>query len=329
MRIIISILFLCLALAGCVRNSSNVEKENSKAEPTQVIPAFNADSAFSYVKMQVDFGPRVPGSSAHQKCGDYLVSAFKKYGITVIEQKASVEAYDGSQLPMRNIIARINPESTNRIFIAAHWDCRPWADHSSNPQFRKKPIDGANDGASGVGVLLEIARLLKDKKIRIGLDLILFDDEDYGTPEFRKDIEKEDSWCLGAQYWAQHPHVTGYYARYGILLDMVGGKNAVFCQEEYSKTVAHDVVDKVWNTAAKAGFSGSFSFDQGGRIIDDHLFINRIAHIPCIDIIQYDSGTDSGFNPVWHTENDNMKNIDPTTLKAVGQTLLEVIFGEK
>jgi len=326
-RIILSSLIILL-IAGC-KEAKKQDDTTVKKEYAVQVPQFNADSAFLFVSEQVAFGPRIPGSQAHNKCKDYFITKLKKYNADVVTQNTALTAYDGTQLPVCNIIARFNPDNPNRIFFAAHWDSRPWADHSKNPGSWKKPVDGANDGASGVGVLLEIARVFSLKLPSIGVDLILFDAEDYGTPEFRQDIEKEDTWCLGSQYWSKNKHIPGYYARYGILLDMVGAKDAKFCMEEYSKYFARPLLEKVWDIASNAGYSAYFSFEPGGRVIDDHLYINKLANIPCIDIIQHDPGTDSNFTQTWHTENDNMDGIDRNTLKAVGHTLLEVAFSEK
>jgi Zn-dependent M28 family amino/carboxypeptidase len=326
---IIPEVIIAILINGCHEVQKQEAVETAKKENTFQVPQFNADSAYRFVKDQVDFGPRVPSSTAHENCCNYLTGKLKSYNADVINQKANVTAYDGSRLPVNNIIARYKPGNPNRIFLAAHYDSRPWADHSKNPAARKQPIDGANDGASGVGVLLEVARLISNMELPVGVDIILFDAEDYGTPEFRDDIDKEDTWCLGSQYWAQHKHNQGYYARYGILLDMVGAKDATFCVEEFSKYYARQVVEKVWGIAADAGYSGYFLSENGGRVVDDHLYINKLANIPCIDIIQFDPGTSSNFPPAWHTENDNMSGIDKNTLKAVGQTLLEVIFREK
>lgn len=294
------------------------------------IPAFNADSAYQYVKTQVDFGPRVPNTPAHEKCATWLIDKFKTYTPEVIVQKGRIAAWNGTPLNFKNIIASWNPAAVNRVFLCAHWDSRPYADHDPDPKNRRKPVDAANDGASGVGVLLELARQMSIQKPAIGIDLVLFDVEDYGPPEDQRNGENTEQWWgQGADYWARNPHKTGYSARYGILLDMVGAPGATFPMEGVSMDYANDILKLVWNTAHRAGYSGYFVFEPGGRITDDHGPINKIMNIPTIDIIHLDKNSETGFYPYWHTTKDNLASIDKATLKAVGQTLLTVIYEEK
>lgn len=212
--------------------------------------------------------------------------------------------------------------------LCAHWDTRPFADQDTEDT--NTAIDGANDGASGVGVLLEIARQFSLKKPNIGVDIILFDAEDYGQPAVSDYPRMEHSYCLGSQYWATHLHKSNYFAKYGILLDMVGGKNAVFTQELASLTFAPKVLNKVWNTAAELGYGNTFQFKKTNLIIDDHLYINNLAQgrVPTIDIIEYNEVTESHFYEHWHTHKDKLENIDKNTLKAVGQTVLQVVYNE-
>lgn len=319
-----------ILLLFCFACGANNKKEAAKEQPEERIkaPVFNPDSAYGYVKAQVDFGPRVPNTKAHEACGDYLASKLSDFGAQVTNQRADLRAFDGTILKARNIIGAYNPESKKRIALFAHWDSRPWADNDPDESNYHTPILGANDGASGVGVLLEIARQIQLKQPELGVDIIFLDAEDYGTPKFHEGESEEDSWCLGSQYWAQRPHEEGYNARFGILLDMVGGKGATFYKERYSNDYAPSVVKKVWEAASLAGY-GNFFIDQyGGYATDDHLFINRLAKLPTIDIIPYDPGSGE-FSPVWHTVRDNLDAIDPATLKAVGQTVMEVIYNEK
>ena len=223
---------------------------------------------------------------------------------------------------MQNIVASFNPDAKKRVLLCAHWDTRPWADEDIVDQ--DKPILGANDGGSGVGVLIEIARQLSQNPIDLGVDIVLFDAEDYGNSDI------VDSYCLGSQYWSKKPHIPGYKAKYGILLDMVGAEGAYFFQEGVSMHYAADVVKKVWETAHKAGYRQYFIFNQFdfSQLTDDHLYVNRYAKIPCIDIIQYDKNNPKGFGSFWHTHEDNMNIISTATLKAVGQTVLEVLYRE-
>jgi glutaminyl-peptide cyclotransferase len=295
------------------------------AKPRIKPPVFNEDSAFYFVKQQVAFGPRTPGSIAHAKTADWFQKLFKAYGATVKLQIGTGKTFDGKQHEIKNIIASFNDTATDRILLCAHWDTRPFADKDSFDL--NKPIDGANDGASGAAVLLEIARILKEKKPSVGIDLILFDLEDYGKGDVEGFENNEDSWCVGSKYWAQNKHVPAYNARFGILLDMVGGKNPSFPKEAHSMAFAPSIVDKVWATAKNLGYSAVFKESIFGPITDDHYNVNQIAGIPCIDILSFDENL-KDFNAHHHKHSDNLKNIDKNTLKMVGNVLLEVIFNE-
>jgi hypothetical protein len=316
-----------LTLAACGgggQSGKTGQTTQQTAEPPkaykQVSPNFNADSAYYFVDKQVSFGPRVTNSEPHKKCGDWLVAELRKMSDNVIEQKTTLTNYDGRQLNIRNIIAEINPKADKRILLCAHWDSRPFADEDTKDS--NKPILGANDGGSGVGVLMEIARIIKNNPLSVGIDIVLFDAEDLGKSEHN------NSYCLGSQYWSTNLHKPGYKAEYGILLDMVGAANAKFAWEEVSVTYARLVLEKVWGTAQVLGYPHFVYYNKGG-IIDDHAYVNKNAGIPTIDIIHFDTQTQSGFPEHWHTHRDNMYAIDRTTLKAVGQTLLEVIYSEK
>jgi Zn-dependent M28 family amino/carboxypeptidase len=315
---------------GVIACSGGKRTAEVTATPYQkVSPDFNADSAYHFVDKQVAFGPRIPNSEAHKLCGNYLMEELKRFGAQVIEQKADLKAYDGTILHARNIIGSYRPEQPNRILLFSHWDSRPVADHDPDESLHKTPILGANDGASGVGVLLEIARNIQLLKPNWGIDIIFFDAEDYGTPDFVTNVPDGDWWCLGSQYWSKNPHISGYKARYGILLDMVGGRDATFYKEYFSKQSASGIVEKIWNTSRSLGYGRYFVDKNGGAITDDHVPIIDNLHIPCVDIIQHDPNTPSNFGWYWHTTKDDMNSIDKNTLKAVGQTLLEVIYKEK
>ncbi len=321
----------CMLWLSCNRNSRETtgEKE-SVPKPVVHIPAFNADSAYSFVKAQLAFGPRVPNTPAHEKCALYLSEKLRGYAEKVISQKGIVKAYTGTPLRFENIIASWRPDSNNRILLCAHWDSRPFADHDPDPANRRKPVDAANDGASGVGVLLEIARQISIQQPSIGIDIILFDVEDYGPPQDHQSAEAtEDQWGLGSQYWSKNPHRPNYFAKYGILLDMVGASGATFLMEGISMQYAPDIVKLVWSAAGRSGYSGYFLFEQGMSITDDHLPINQIRNIPTIDIIHLDKNSETGFYPYWHTTKDNLETIDKSTLKVVGQTLMTVIYEEQ
>lgn len=322
--------FMCFMMAttGCSQKQQALPGDSGKQADKIKTPEFNADTAYMYVQKQVDFGPRVPNTSAHVACGDYFSAEFKRLGTEVVEQKAELRNYKGTILKARNIIASFQPENKNRILLFAHWDTRPYADRDPDPAKQHIPIDGANDGASGCGVLLEIARQLHMQPSSIGVDLILFDAEDWGAPAFEKESYSDSGYCLGSEYWSQHPHVPGYTARYGILLDMVGAPDAVFYYELISKQYASGIVRKVWETAQASGYNKYFISKDGGGIEDDHVHVIKNRKIPCIDIIHYDPDM-NGFASYWHTRDDSMENISKETLKAVGQTLLQVIYNEK
>lgn len=319
------LLLLSVALTGCKnQNQASAGQETDTIAVTQV--QFNADSAYASVVAQCDFGPRVPGSAAHDRCGDYIVSRFKALGLSVSEQRTDQKAWDGKVLHTRNIIAAYRPELADRIIICTHWESRPWADADPDSSLHREPVMAANDGASGVAVMLEVARKLEELKPELGIDFICFDSEDYGMPYWADtdDVADGSDWCLGSQYWAAHPHVPGYKARFGILLDMVGGRDARFCFEGISMRYASEVMVHVWDAAERAGASQLFLAEQGGYAQDDHVPMNEVAGIPTIDIIPYVEGEHT-FGATWHTTQDTPENISRETLKGVGQTLLQFL----
>ena len=332
-----------LMMTGC-GNTKNSTAENKQTAAEPVGPVFSADSALLYCQQQCDFGPRTMNSEAHERCAQWIVRKFEQLGLQVTTQKTVLSGYDGTALKATNIIASYKPEATERIMICAHWDSRPWADNDPDEANHKKPVMAANDGASGVGVMLEIARLLNPSpntqhpspntqhpSPNIGVDFICFDAEDWGTPQWAEGTTHDgDTWALGAQYWSANPHKQGYKARYGILLDMVGGQGARFYQESVSLYYAPNIVKKVWRAAETIGFGSYFPNDEGGQITDDHVPVNQKADIPCIDIIpHYPDCEQSSFGPTWHTVNDDMEHLDKNTLQAVGQTLIQVIYSEE
>ena len=315
-----------LSSCGGKKASPSTDEADSTAQTN--IPQFNADSALQSIRIQCAFGPRILESAAHENCGQYISNAFKQCGCEVTLQKTTFTLYDGTRQSGYNIIAAFNPKATKRIVLSAHWDSRPWADQDANPANHHTPIDAANDGASGVAVMLEVARILQSHPLNYGVDFICFDAEDAGTPEWaeKKGENDESTWCLGSQYWARNIHAQG--TQYGILLDMVGGQGAVFYQEGFSLRYASNVVSKLWDAAAKAGYSDIFPKQTGGMITDDHLPMNQTAHIPTADIVPYYPTATNSFGPTWHTTQDNADNISQITLKAVGQTLLQLLFSE-
>lgn len=324
-KMIITVL-CCLSLFSCGNNEGSTTTSSSvKDKP---IPTFNADSAYQYIQAQVDFGPRVPNTMGHDMCGEYIASELIRHGAKVIEQPVNVAAYDGTSLNGKNIIGSFFPEQKTRIILAAHWDTRHVADQDSVDT--KKPILGANDGGSGVGVLLEIARQLgiSTTKPEVGIDIIFFDVEDYGRPAFAEDQSGDSGYCLGSKYWAANPHVEGYSAYYGILLDMVGSKNPTYLREGVSMYFAPRIVRKVWKTAERKGYGSMFLKKDAGQLTDDHLYVNEIAKIPMIDIIDLDPTGERTFFKHWHTHQDDMSTIDKKSLEAVGVTLLQVLYNE-
>lgn len=308
--------------------------EDHTAEIQRIVPTFNADSAYEYTEAQCSFGPRPMNTKAHDECAYWIIRKFESMGCVVSTQKTDLKGWDGTLLHSTNIIAQYRPEAPHRILLCAHYDSRPWADNDPDSANWRKPIIAANDGASGVGVMLEIARLLKEKgdslDAQTGVDFVCFDAEDWGTPQWHEGKTAEtDTWALGSQYFATHLPLKKM-PQYGILLDMVGGFNAKFYQEGISMQYAPDIVQKVWNAARQAGFESYFPFQAGGTVDDDHVALNQKARIPTIDIIPYyPDYAQSSFGPTWHTLQDNMENIDKNTLQAVGQTIVQVLFSEK
>ena len=316
-------------LVGCVpsnKKEADIEKISLAASP-----AVNQDSVYFFVERQVRFGPRIPNSISHKKTGDFLAASLKKYGARVTEQHFESMSYDGKRLFLRNIIATFFPEKQKRILLAAHWDTRPFADKD-----KEKPnaeFDGANDGASGVGVLLEAARLLGSSTApNVGVDIIFFDGEDYGekngeTPPVLPHGQAS-WWLLGSQYWAAHKHQANYSAYYGILLDMVGAKGSKFFKEGGSVDYAPSVVDNVWNTADLLGYSNVFVNQPVESITDDHVIVNEKAKIPMIDIVHYDPVL-GFFGDYHHSGKDNMDLIDKEMLGIVARVVVQVIYNEK
>ena len=334
-RLPLAVLAGLLALTGCndKKPVETAETSTSAAAKLPKAPVFNADSAYAFTAKQVAFGPRVPNTKAHIATGNWLVAKLKSYGLKVMEQPFEAMTFDGTNIHARNIIAQYQPQAARRVAIFGHWDTRPFAD---NDKVKKNALmDGASDGASAVAVALEMARVLTQQPDslapNVGVDFIFFDAEDWGHDDTtQKDLKDQlagsgtDSWCLGSQYWAAHLLPVNYKAEYGVLLDMVGAKGATFTREETSRNSARTALDKIWNTASQLGYSNFFRFEDTGGITDDHVYTNR-AGIPTIDIYHYNSPTD--FFPAYHhATTDNMSIIDRKSLKAVGQTMLQVLY---
>lgn len=321
------VLALSLALSAC--GGGKAKAPSGAASPAG--PSFCADSAYAFCAAQCAFGPRTMNSAAHDSCGQWIAAKFRSFGLDVNEQQAMLRGYDGTPLKATNIIASHHPERTERVLLCAHWDSRPWADNDPDEANWHTPIDAANDGASGVAVLLEVARLVTEAdSLAVGVDFVCFDAEDWGIPQWDTTSSGVDSWALGSAHWAEEAHDAGYKARFGILLDMVGGQGATFYQEGFSLDYAPSVVDKVWAAATVVGYGSFFPATPGGTVTDDHVPVNAVAGVPTVDIIPfYPDCPQSSFGPTWHTLADNMDGIDRNTLRAVGQTVIQVLYSEK
>ena len=291
------------------------------SEKGRAVPEFSSDSAYKFIEKQVNFGPRVPNTYGHVKTREFLENKLKQYAgeRSVFSQEFSEEGYNET-LEMANIIAAFNTTASDRIMLCAHWDTRPRADQDTSRT--GEYIAGADDGGSGVGVLIELARIFSENPPPIGVDIVLFDGEDYGSSG---DIEK---YFLGSRYWSKNPPVPGYNPRFGILLDMVGAERAVFPKETYSMSYAPNLVDEIWEIADNKGYSDIFLNQRGAGVLDDHYIVYENTDIPVIDIINHTVGLDGNieFAPHWHTHRDDLPIIDKNTLQVVGDVLLELIY---
>lgn len=327
MKIQLLALAVLIAIATACSAGSSTTQETTTTPQSNQRPQvqFMADSAYKYIQAQLDFGPRVPGTKAHNRCADYLVETLRSYGAdTVLQQKTTVEAFNGDKLPINNIMARYNVSAPKRLLLVAHWDTRPWADAETDASKHSMPIPGANDGGSGVAVLLEIARNLELNAPSVGVDILFTDAEDYGNTG-----GDDNSWCLGTQYWVENmPYTPATMPVLGILLDIVGGIDAKFYREYFSEYYAPQVNDIIWAEAASAGFGDKFPNERRGAVTDDHVYINQ-AGIPCIDIIECANPATGSFPPTWHTLDDDINSIDRNSLKAVGQVVMNTIYKQK
>ncbi len=309
-----------LFLVSCKPETQVAEISINK--PRAKVPAIEVDSTFSYLEKQLSFGYRIPGTKEHENCKDWLVSKLESFGLEVKVQKFESKIFTGAIMPGYNIIAQLNPKHSRRVLLAAHWDTRIIADKDPNEENHDDPIMGADDGASGVAALLEIARTLSKNPIDLGVDFILFDVEDQG------DMHGEaNTWALGSQHWSKNKVPKNYNADFGILLDMVGAKGARFGKEGYSMQYAPQIVNKVWKLAQNMGYADFFQDYNSGGIADDHLYMNQ-AGIPSIDIISIPNpeNSESSFGFYHHTLADNIGIIDKRTLKVVTQVVTAVLY---
>lgn len=321
-------LFFAAAVCACNSSAKSSDSPAKPVEKAALLGAFDRDSAYQYIVDQLAFGPRVPGTTSHDSCGAYLVDKLTQFGAdTLIQQRTIVEAFNGDQLPINNIFARYNSSAVNRVLLVAHWDTRPWANMERSMESRSLPVPGANDGASGVAVILEIARNLQAKTPECGVDILLTDAEDYGSNNGF--TNNDESWCLGTQYWVKNmPYTSVNRPSYGILLDMVGGTDAHFHRELLSNKAARPVTVKIWGEAKNLGYEDIFVNQVGGSVIDDHMFLIE-SGIPTTDIIEHMSNATGSFPATWHTLDDDIQHISKETLEAVGNTVLNVIYKEK
>lgn len=329
-KILIKMAFASLLLASCnlpqQKNENGAESQpEQKDVPEQkavLLPQFSRDSAMAYVRAQCDFGARVPNSEPHAKCAAYLEDRLKSFGASVKVQEADVVNYAGKTLHAKNIIAQVEPDKERRIILFAHWDSRHCCDQDEDKANYSKPVMAANDGASGVAVLMEIARIAQLTPPSVGLDIVLLDAEDTGKPSYEEG-EATDDWCLGSQYWSKNPHYK-VKPEFGILLDMVGGTEPEFNVDGVSERVGMDIVSLVWGHAEKMGYGRYFVMARSGNLIDDHYYINKYAQIPTIDIIDFNR--ERGFPEMWHTAHDTPENINPSSLEMVGKVLIKTIY---
>lgn len=325
-------LILCISIMACTHNNNGGEQ--TKPEPKNVVvPAFDGQKAYDYVKHQTDFGPRVAGTAQHDSCGVWLAQVLRGFADTVYVQDFRTRLYTGKGIDGCNIIASFNPKAAKRIVLCSHWDSRPFADHDSDESHHATPIDGANDGASGVGVLLALSEVMHNNPIneKLGIDIVLFDLEDYGPPQSESERYLDDNnyWALGSQYWSAQPHIAGYRANFGVLLDMVGAKNPNFTKEYFSQRYASFVGNKLWRIAHDLGYENYFTNASGDPVSDDHLPMNEVAGIPTFDIIDLRTDSSNGtFPEMWHTIADNIDCIDMNSLQMVGDVLTYLVYNE-
>ena len=320
-----SILLLLLLCVSCV-------KQQQSSTTNSQLSTFSADSAYTYIAQQLAFGARVPGTQAHEACGDWLVNELARHGAQVKNQHGTMTNYAGKPQAIRNIVAILEGNTSHAILLCAHWDCRPWSDEEELYEDRFEPVMGANDGASGVGVILEMVRQLSIRKSKgefiPTVQVVFFDCEDMGTPAHFTGSQRDHTWCLGSQYWAQQLKIQNskFKINYGVLLDMVGDPSATFPKEYFSMQYAGGYVEQLWRTAQRLGY-GRYFVQQATYypITDDHYYVNTIAGIPCVDIIDYKTNTETGFAEWWHTQHDDIQNINKQTLQAVGETVLTTI----
>jgi hypothetical protein len=292
------------------------KKPNVPPAAPIVTTEFDGEAALKYAATQVAFGPRIPGSTGHKNAGDWIVAQMKLRGATVIEQTWTHKTKNGRTLPLRNILARFNPQAAQRVLYLTHWDTRPIADMEPDPVDQLKPIDGANDAASGVGLFMALADALQKKPSALGVDLLFVDGEDYG--DFGPPLVDV---LLGSTYFASHLPEPGYKPVFGILFDMIGDADLRIPQEINSVQRAPDVMQRVWSKAAEMGRGDIFVSREGQAITDDHIPLLD-AGLKVIDVIDLDYGPGNSYH---HTLQDTMDKISAASLKIVGDVALALL----
>lgn len=308
---------LFAALSGCSPAAQPQDSTTDRNFGGNTIPKFDASRAYRFLKDQVDLGPRVPGTAGHKKGLEFIVRNVEPYADDVVRQEFTA-LVNGKPLAMTNVIARFNSQADKHILLAAHWDTRPTADMEVTAEKRRMAIPGANDGASGTAVLLELARSFHKRKPDAGIVMVFLDGEDYGPGT--------DQMFLGSKHFAaQLGKSSAIPSREtilcGILLDMVGDSNLEITKESYSRKAAPDVLDKIWSTARRMGYKHVFTDAPGMPILDDHLPLIR-AGVRCVDLIDFNYGP-------WHTLDDTPDKCSPDSLKAVGEVVAAVVYSEK
>ena len=315
------VVMVCLLLGACKSENANNHTPVIKKEVK--VPSFDAESAYQLIEKQMSFGPRVPGTPGHKECKEWIVAEMEALGTEVVEQEFKADFQNLKGVPATNIIAQINPDHSKRILLAAHWDTRAVSEKEKDPLLRSKPVPGADDGASGVAMIIQLAKTIYKNPIEMGVDFIFFDAEDQG------DNAVDITWCLGSQFWAKNIIPKNYTPEYGILFDMVGAKNASFYKEGFSRIHAGPQTDKIWTLANRMGYGDFFINRNAGAITDDHKIVNEMTDISMLDIINMKPEVPGQtFQKCHHTQCDDMSIIDKRTLKVVGQVATAVLYKE-
>ena len=300
-----------LVVAALVSSCTGSDASGRPGTSVTTPPEFDGAAAIGYVRAQLEFGPRVPGTPAHRAAGDWLVAELQKRADTVYVQTWTHTTADGKRLPMRNIIARFAPAAERRVLYVAHWDSRPNADKAEDRALRTSPVPGANDGASGVAILLGVADVLKARPAGVGVDLVLVDGEDWGNFDTNTDV------LIGSKYFAERLPSAGYAPVFGVVFDMVGDAFPTFLYESHSMVAAPEVVQRVWSTARRLGYETAFQPREYGPITDDHLpLIEKGLRV--INVIDLDY-------PWHHTPEDTLDKVSQRTLQIVGDVAVALL----